>query len=264
MVPGDTIDLVGIAATTALWSAGSPGSLAIANNGTLLTLMSILGDYTKDAFVVTGQGASGTTITVTATCFGAGTRILTLDGEVPVEELRVGGLVITISGRTQPIHWIGRRHVEFSDHPNRSRVLPVLVTANAFARGRPRRNLLLSPDHAVFIDNVLIPIRFLVNGTSVTQIRCHAITYYHIELPYHDVLLAEGLPAESYLEAGARTAFDDCNGAIQLHPEFAPRPDQFGALWEAKGYAPLVVAGTQLERVRRRLARDRRPRQRAA
>jgi hypothetical protein len=100
---------------------------------------------------------------------------------------------------------------------------------------------------------VLIPVRHLVNGSTVAQIACREVTYYHIELPRHDVLLAEGLPAESYLEAGAREAFAECDGAIRLHADFAPTVDRFAMLWETEGYAPLVVAGSALERVRRRL-----------
>jgi hypothetical protein len=115
------------------------------------------------------------------------------------------------------------------------------------------RDLLLSPDHALFIDDVLIPVRHLVNGSTVAQIACREVTYYHIELRRHDVLLAEGLPAESYLEAGAREAFAECDGAIRLHADFAPTVDRFAMLWETEGYAPLVVAGSALERVRRRL-----------
>jgi hypothetical protein len=72
-------------------------------------------------------------------------------------------------------------------------------------------------------------------------------------LPCHDVLLAEGLPTESYLDAGARNAFANCDGIIQLDPDFAPRLDDHAALWDAKGYAPLIVTGELLQRVRRRL-----------
>ena len=253
---GDTLDLAGIAATKALWSAGlsgAPGSLAITNSGTAVATLAILGDYSKNVFVVTGQGVSGTTITLTTMCFAAGTRILAPDGERAIEDLRPGDLVVTESGRTQPIRWIGRRHIDFRHHPNRQRVLPVRVAANAFGPRKPRRDLLLSPDHALFIDDVLIPVRHLVNGSTVAQVVCREVTYYHIELPHHDVLLAEGLPAESYLEAGARESFADGDGAIRLHADFAPTLDRFAILWETEGYAPLVIAGSALERVRRRL-----------
>ena len=87
---GDTIDLADIAATKALWSAGSPGSLALTNSGTAVATLSILGDYSNDVFVVTGNGPSGTTITITPMCFAAGTRILVPAGELAIEDLRPG------------------------------------------------------------------------------------------------------------------------------------------------------------------------------
>src|SRR5690242_17673099 len=147
---------------------------------------------------------------------------------------------MTVSGRPQPIRWIGQRRVNFRGHPNRQRILPVRIAAHAFGEARPKRQLLLSPDHAVYIEGVLIPIRHLINGSTIVQIERRAIIYYHIELPRHDVLLAEGLPAESYLEAGARKAFSDDDVVIQLHPEFAPPQDHYAMLWEQHGYAPLV------------------------
>jgi collagen type I alpha len=221
----------------------------------VVAALSLPQDYSAALFNVTTDGADSL-LTVTATCYAAGTRILTPRGEIAIERLREGDLVQTISGRTQPIHWIGRRRVDFRRHPNPQRVLPVRIAAHAFGPGQPRRELLLSPDHAVFVEDVLIPVRHLINGTTVAQIEPRAITYYHIELPRHDVLLANGMPAESYLEAGARDAFANGGGLIQLHPDFAPPLDHYAMLWEAQGYAPLVVTGSALERARETLARQ--------
>ncbi len=248
---GNTINLVGITADAAAWSLGT---LTISNTGTTVATLSLPEDYSAAMFNVTDD-AGGSLVTVTATCYAAGTRILTPRGEIAIEHLRAGDLVQTVSGRAQPIDWIGHRRVDFRRHPNRDRVLPVRIAAHAFGPGRPRRELLLSPDHAVLVEDVLIPIRHLINGTTVAQITRQAITYYHIELPRHDVLLANGMPAESYLEAGARDAFANGGGPIQLHPDFTPSHDHYAMLWEALGYAPLVVAGVALERAREALVR---------
>src|SRR5262249_2754411 len=95
---------------------------------------------------------------------------------------------------------------------------------------------------------VLIPVKHLVNGTTVVQVAVGRVVYYHVELPQHDVLLAEGLPAESYLDTGDRRNFANGGGAVLLHPDLAARG------WGAAGRAPLVVMGAVLEGVRRRLA----------
>ncbi len=57
--------------------------------------------------------ATGSDVTVTATCYAAGTRILTPRGEVPIERLHRDDLVLTISGQAQPISWVGHRRVDF-------------------------------------------------------------------------------------------------------------------------------------------------------
>jgi hypothetical protein len=85
-------------------------------------------------------------------------------------------------------------------------VWPVRVAAGAFGPARPTRDLYLSPDHAVFVEDVLIPIRCLVNGDTVVQCPVDEITYYHVELACHDIVLAEGLTVESYLDVTAQVA----------------------------------------------------------
>lgn len=241
-VAGDTIELVGIAADTAVWSSGT---LTISNGVNPVAALSMPDDHSSYSFLADQTGGN-TVITATATCFGPGTRILTTEGEIAIEDLRVGDRVLTVTGATQPVRWIGHRPVNFRHHPNRQRVLPVRIMAGAFGPNAPKRELLLSPDHAVYVENVLIPVRHLVNGTTVAQIECDSTTYHHVELPHHDVLLAEGLPAESYLEAGARSAFANSDCVVQLHPEFEATDSAM--LWEAYGYAPLVVTGPELER----------------
>jgi hypothetical protein len=102
-------------------------------------------------------------------------------------------------------------------------------------------------------------VKYLVKSRSVAYEAPGQITYYHIELDSHDVILAEGLPCETYLEAGQRAAFSDGGKVIQAHPTFAPRPEDATLVWDALGYAPLVVAGPVVERARLRLATTRPP-----
>jgi T5SS/PEP-CTERM-associated repeat protein len=198
-------------------------------------------------------GASQNFITgsnyIQVTCFAAGTRIATPDGEVAVEDLEIGRHVVTvIDGRPQPVQWIGRRHIDCRRHPWPASVWPVRVRAGAFGPGPPARDLFLSPDHAVLVDGVLIPVKYLINRTSIAQVPRDTVTYYHIELARHDAVLAEGLPAESYLDTDDRGKFDNGAGPVRLHPDLS------SLVWEAKGCAPLVVTGPILAAARARLA----------
>jgi collagen type I/II/III/V/XI/XXIV/XXVII alpha len=171
-----------------------------------------------------------------------------------VERLREGDTVLTVSGKPQRIQWIGCRTLDCNRHVLPERVKPIRIAPHAFGENRPRRALLLSPDHSVFVEEVLIPIKHLLNGTTVAQIDVATVTYYHIELPRHDVVLAEGLPAETYLETGARFAFENGGGAMELHPNFAPDEARVGMVWRNFSYAPLIGSDGQLDRVRARLA----------
>jgi hypothetical protein len=196
-------------------------------------------------------GSTETTILSDAVpCFCAGTRLRTETGEVAVERLAIGDRVTTLSGETRPIIWIGHRRVDCRRHPNPEQVLPVRVARHAFGLHRPYADLLLSPDHAVLAEGVLIPIKCLINGRSIVQISVDAVTYYHVELPEHDVLLAEGLPAESYLDSGDRGHFSNGGAVTRLFPDFAGPGLDPALVWEAKGYAPLIVCGPALEAAR--------------
>ena len=180
-------------------------------------------------------------------CFLAGTRILTLRGHILVEDLAIGDRIVLRRGGVAPVRWIGYRTVDCAGHPKPAEVMPIRVMAGAFGAGMPVADLLLSPDHAVYADGVLIPVRYLVNGRSVRQESAARATYYHVELPAHDVLLAEGLPCESYLDTGNRSAFANGGPAMQLHADLA------SGVWSTRACAPLAIGGPAVAGVRRRL-----------
>jgi hypothetical protein len=252
-IVGDTIDLTGFAAVGRTFASNR---LVLNDSGGGHSTLAIQGAFSTDNFALAADGSGGTDITLQAItpCFAAGTRITTPRGTVPVEHLREGDVLLTVSGKRRPIQWIGRRTVDCKHHISPDRVKPIRIAPHAFGENRPHRALLLSPDHSVFVEDVLIPVKFLVNETTVSQLDVEKVTYYHIELPNHDVVLAEGLPAETYLETGGRSAFENGGGAVQLHPDFASDEARVGMVWRDLGYAPLIGSDGQLGRVLGRLA----------
>ena len=244
MSTNSTIALSGLSFDSAVWS---PGFLTMTGSSATLTLATS-GDHSHQAFIARPDAISGTDIVVVA-CFAAGTRISTETGKVPVELLCMGDRVKVASGDpAQPIVWLGHRTVDCSRHPQPNKVWPVRIMAHAFGPELPARDLWLSPDHALFLDDVLIPARYLINGRTIAQVPMNSVTYYHLELPRHSGPLAEGLPAESYLDTGDRASFTNAGAVVQLHPDFAERQR------EANGCAPIVIAGPVLAAVRRRIA----------
>jgi parallel beta-helix repeat protein len=184
-------------------------------------------------------------------CFAAGTQITTERGALAVESLQIGDRVRTVpQGRFEPVIWIGHRRVDCQRHPHPHQVHPVRVAAHAFGRGLPRRDLFLSPDHAVFVNGVLIPVKYLINGRGIRQISVRQLTYYHVELPRHSVLLAEGLPAETYLDVGHRDNFQNNDGGIRLFADFSGDGPDIAILREGEACAPFVVHGRELDAVR--------------
>jgi len=201
-----------------------------------------------------------------APCYLSGTRILTPNGLVAVEDLSIGDLVTTASGTARPITWVGSRtHRREEGETCPAEMMPIKISRDAIADGVPHTDLYVSPNHAMFVDGVLIPARNLVNGTTITACdsgRGLTIAYHHIELESHDVIIAEGAPAESYRNTGYRDQFDsqaDRVAATVAVPACAPyfgayrRRDQILS-YARSAVSPLWDCRTELERVRDRLA----------
>jgi autotransporter passenger strand-loop-strand repeat protein len=266
----DAIDLqsVAFAGSDTVSLNSATDVLTVTEGGSSLALQ-LAGSYAGAVFNLSPDTGSGSVIAVSSSaavigtanvpCFAAGTRIATERGEIAVEHLAIGDRLQTLDGDMKPIAWIGSRRVDCRQHPAPAKVWPVLVTAHAFGPGAPRRDLRLSPDHAVFAEGVLIPVKHLINGTTIRQIMIPAVTYFHVGLERHDVVLAEGLPVESYLDTGDRNAFQGADGPTVLHPAFASERADIALFIEALGCAPLRVAGPEVAAVKARLA-DRAPR----
>jgi hypothetical protein len=261
----DTIILEGVIANTATMgdfgAADTSGTLTISDDADAVGSLTLISEppevrprpgeviYAGAVFSATPNiAANNTTITVSGAeggfCFRSGTRIATRDGEVPIERLAVGDRVPTHFAGEQRIVWIGHRTIDCLRHPNPRLILPVRVAAHAFGPGQPRRDLFLSPDHAVFVGNALIPVKYLINGLTIEQVNVDHVVYFHVELEDHDVVLAEGLAAESYLDTGDRALFANGGATVKLFPDFGART------WEMMGCAPLIIAGPKVKEAR--------------
>jgi hypothetical protein len=151
------------------------------------------------------------------TCYCGGTLILSERGDVPVEDLAIGDMVVTADGTQKPIRWIGRRTIR--THGGRYLfadpllVNPIRIRAGALGENLPRRDLCVSPEHAILIGDILVQAGALVNGKSIVR-EDHlpeVLTYYHVELAEHALIIAEGVAAESFVDNVNRLSFD--NGA---------------------------------------------------
>lgn len=187
-------------------------------------------------------------------CFLEGTLITTADGEVPVETLRAGDLVLTASqpGGLRPVAWVGHTRIRLDRHPNPRNVAPILIRAGALGDGIPHRDMAVSPEHGIFLDGHLVPARLLVNGRSILQdFSRPEITYWHVELERHGLLVSEGAWTESYLDDGNRRFFDNHHLTALVKDYGAERHN---GRYARSACAPVMAAGPALDRLRGRLA----------
>ena len=136
-------------------------------------------------------------------CFLRGTNVLTAEGERKIEDLATGDLLPTMFGGLRPVQWIGRYTVRKSD-PSKAWVedaLPVRITRSALAPNVPHADLCVTSLHGVLVDGVLVPAEALINGATITRHEPEGdeMEFFHVKLESHDVIYAEGAPAETLL-----------------------------------------------------------------
>ncbi len=261
----DKIDLTGIAktlgqplafSTNTTFAPDDPGQVesyvqgnaayvAIdATNGTSATfLLEVYDGSTPEAL---------TAADLLLACYCAGTRIMTEAGEVAVEQLSIGDRVMTVNGSARPIKWIGQRSYAGLFVQDNRHVLPVCFKAGSLADGTPTRDLWVSPNHAMFIDGILIPAEDLVNGHGVVQANAvEVLHYFHIELESHDVILAEGAWSETFIDDDSRMMFHNAQDYLRRYPDEGAGPARF--------CAPRISEGYELEAIRERIGKQTQP-----
>jgi Hint domain len=135
-------------------------------------------------------------------CFLKGTKIRTAEGDREIEDLAIGDLLPTRFGGLRPVQWIGRYPFKKWDPSKRwvKDALPVRIARSALGPNVPHTDLYVTGGHALLIDGVLVPAELLVNGTTITRDETREydeLEFFHVKLESHDVIYAEGAPAET-------------------------------------------------------------------
>lgn len=171
----------------------------------------------------------GGTFSLTGTsapCFARGTAITTLNGQVNVEDLKVGDLVLTMDRGFQPVRWIGSRTVSATGN-----MAPIEIAEGTL---NTRKALRVSPQHRMYLNDaktgllfgtseVLVPAKALVNGRDIRRVEGGMVEYFHILFDTHEIIFANGSPTESFHpgEMGFEGLDNDArNELYSIFPEF--------------------------------------------
>lgn len=249
----DSIDIAGEAAATAAWD----GTTLVVTKSAGVDRFDLGSGYGAfDTIGTIADGSGGTMFFLDSVCFEAGTHILTKHGSRPVETLSAGDLVaVEQDGEQtfQPVKWMGSRTIDLTRHPRIRNAAPIRIAAGAFGDNLPLRQLSVSPEHCMFLDGKLVPAKLLINGATIRQdTQARSVTYYHVETESHSILLAEGVPAESYLDTGNRSFFSNAGLATTLHPEFDVNSDL--STWQHVACAPFATTSEEIAPIWQKLA----------
>ncbi|WP_298860308.1 Hint domain-containing protein [uncultured Sulfitobacter sp.] len=177
-------------------------------------------------------------------CFTPGTRIQTGDGVRLIEDLREGDTVQTKDNGLQPLRWIGQRRMTGARLFAMPKLRPIRISGGALGVDRPDEDLLVSPEHRMLIkgavaqslfntSEVLVTAKDLINGATITvDMQVREVTYIHVLLDQHQILLANGLESESFHPASAAFASLDQKDRKRLlaeYPELEYDPHTYGS-----------------------------------
>jgi hypothetical protein len=216
--PGDTIDFEGVGGAASsqigkIYSNGETEFIVYTTKG--FEEFYLNGNLTGNNFSIKSDSSGGFVFSEGTPCFLKGTKILTENGEIYVEKLSVGDWVITFFGDIKKIKFIGKRRLK-----SNPKVSPIRFPAGCLADGVPTSDLWLSPDHALCFSDVLVEAKNLIDAAMIFQDHSiQDVEYFHIELEEHDILIANGTPAESFLDCGHRGFFENSDEPMILHPD---------------------------------------------
>jgi hypothetical protein len=142
-----------------------------------------------------------------------GTKLLTPQGYQPVETIRKGDCLLTLRGRDSihslcaPVIWVGRRQAPPPQAAGFSP--PICLRPHAINDNMPMADVILAPEHGIYLEGAFYYPRMLVNRASILEADVPNREFWAVELSTHDVISAEGLWVESFLDDGARVAFTE-------------------------------------------------------
>lgn len=157
--------------------------------------------FGSGSLVVQGASADSSSFTnenTGVTCFTTGTAIRTLYGDVLIEDLSVGDMVITADNGPQPIRWIGKRTLDRQALLAAPNLLPVLIESHVFGNERP---LLVSPQHCMLVGpDRLVRAKHLAEKQAGVRIAHgkRSVCYIHLMFDAHQIIFAENAPSESF------------------------------------------------------------------
>ncbi|CAI3940126.1 Large exoprotein involved in heme utilization or adhesion (FhaB) (PDB:4RM6) [Commensalibacter communis] len=169
----------------------------------------------------TGVGYIYPAYATSVACFLAGSMINTINGLKAIEDIQVGDQVITYRGGKQEnrsVIWIGYNTVTVNQSlPEDEANYPVRILKNAVAENVPFEDLLVTSEHCILLDGQFIPVRMLVNDTTIFY--DHTITeytFYHVETEHHSIIKANGVLTETYLDTGNRSSFISNHNIVNM------------------------------------------------
>jgi hypothetical protein len=186
------------------------------------TSQTITGSGSTETYTFTYDGTDGFSHTVTietysgntgqnvqVVCFSRGTLILTENGDVPIEQLKIDDEVICGDGEVRNIRWIGSRGVSSSELEVNPDLLPIIIKADAFEKGMPQSNLTVSPQHRFKLNDAkaellfgerefLVKAKNLINDSTIQrQTNCTEVEYFHFMVDEHSTVFANSVEAET-------------------------------------------------------------------
>jgi hypothetical protein len=187
-------------------------------------------------------------------CFTPGTLIDTPDGRRLVEDLKEGDMLSTRDSGAQQIDWIGSRRMTGARLFAMPELRPIRIRAGAFEVERPDQEFLVSPNHRMLVrghlardlfnsPEVLVSAKDLVNGSTITRdTQAKEVTYIHLMLPSHHIVVANGVETESFHPASTSlsTILDEDRGRLlAARPELESDPHTYG------GYARRILSASE-------------------